>query len=48
MQPTAVFAAQVLQNWTSLREPESEADSNPWGSGAVSCQDLHHEAQFKR
>jgi len=39
MQATAAFTAQVLQDWPSLREPESEADSNPWGSGAGSSQD---------
>lgn len=27
MQPPAVFSPQALQNWTSPREPESEADS---------------------
>lgn len=38
VQPTAVFTAQALQNWTSLREPESEADSKARASEAVSCQ----------
>lgn len=48
MQPPAVFTAQVLQILDQSERTESEADSNPWGSGAVSCQDLHHEAQLKR